>query len=61
MDKDYLIEEVIGSLDELQPFSDAFVIQSVNDDDYGMIKLLKEAEMIVEYLASCIIALKKAI
>jgi hypothetical protein len=61
MDKDYLIEEVIGSLDELKPFSDAFVIQSVNDDDYGMIKLLKEAEMIVEHLASCIVALKKAI
>jgi len=43
MDKDYLIEEVIGSLDELKPFSDAFVIQSVNDDDYGMIKLLKRS------------------
>lgn len=61
MDKDYLIGEVIGSLDELKPFSDTLVIQSMKDDDYGMIKVLDEAEMITEHLVSSIIALKKVI
>lgn len=61
MDKDYLIEEIIGSLDELAPFSNAFVIQSVQENDYEMLKLLKEVEMILEHLASCVVALKKAI
>jgi len=59
MDKDYLLEEVIGSLDDLKPFSDTLVIQSVNENQRGMLKTLDEAEMIVEHLASCIVALKK--
>ncbi len=61
MDKDYLIEEIIGSLDELAPFSNALVIQSVQENEYEMLKTLKEVEMIVEHLASCVVALKKAI
>jgi hypothetical protein len=59
MDKDYLLEEVIGSLDDLKPFSDTLVIQSVNENHLEMLKTLDEAEMIVEHLASCIVALKK--
>lgn len=59
MDKDYLLEEVIGSLDDLKPFSDTLVVQSVNENQRGMLKTLDEAEMIVEHLASCIVALKK--
>ncbi len=61
MDKDYLIEEIIASLDELAPFSNELVIQSVQENGYEMLKTLKEVEMIVEHLASCVDALKKAI
>ena len=61
MDKDYLLEEVIASLDELKPFSDTIVIQSMNENEYEMLKTIKEAEMIVEHLASCLNALMKEI
>ena len=61
MDKDYLLEEVIASLSELVPFSDTIVIQSSNEDQKGLKKTLKEAELIVEHLASCLVALKKAL
>ena len=50
---------ILGSLDDLKPFSDTLVVQSVNENQRGMLKTLDEAEMIVEHLASCIVALKK--
>jgi hypothetical protein len=61
MDKDYLIEEMIEGLSELAPFSKTLVIQSANKNDNETLKTLNEAELIVEHLASCIVALKKAI
>ncbi len=61
MDKNYLLEEVIESLGELAPFSDAVIIHASNEDKKGLKKTLKEAELIVEHLASCLVALKKAI
>jgi hypothetical protein len=61
MDRNYLLEEVIGSIDELKPFSDTFVILYRDDNDYEMLKTLREAELIVEHLASCIVALRRVI
>lgn len=61
MDKDYLLEEVIESLSELIPFSDSIAIQSTSEDQKGLKKTLKEAELIVEHLASCLVALKRAL
>ncbi len=61
MDKDYLLQEVIGSLDDLKPFSDGLIIHSVYENRTDIFKTLIEAELIVEHLASCITALKKVI
>ncbi len=61
MDKDYLLEEVIESLIELSPFSETIIVQSTNEDERGLKKTIKEAELIVEHLASCLVALKKAL
>lgn len=61
MDKDYLLQEVIGSLDDLKPFSDGLIIYSVCENRTDIFKTLIEAELIVEHLASCITALKKVI
>ncbi len=61
MDKDYLLEEVIESLSELSPFSDTLIVQSSHDDERGLKKTIIEAELIVEHLASCLVALKKAL
>ena len=59
MDKDYLLEEVIASIDELTPFSNMLVIQSAQENTTELSKTLKEIELIAEHLNSCVVALKK--
>ena len=52
MDKDYLLEEVIASIDELTPFSNMLVIQSAQENTTELSKTLKEIELIAEHLNS---------
>ena len=59
MDKDYLLEEVIASIDELAPFSNTLVTQSAQENTTELSKTLKEIELIAEHLNSFVVALKK--
>jgi hypothetical protein len=59
MDKDYLLEEIIGGLEDLAPMPKTLIIQSVNEQDKKLMKTLDETEMTIEHVASCIVAYRK--
>lgn len=61
MDKDYLLEEIIGGLEDLVPMSKTLIIHSVNEQDKKLLKTLDETEMTIEHVASCIVAYKKQV
>lgn len=59
MDKDYLLEEIMNGLSELAPFQSTIATQSMDEDENELSKSLKEVELIVEHLASCLVAFRK--
>ena len=55
MNKDYLIQEIIEGLEAVKPFSGTLKITKNNE---SLMKILEEAEMELEHVVSCIVALK---
>ncbi|MFP5386030.1 MAG: hypothetical protein ACLGHN_08135 [Bacteriovoracia bacterium] len=60
MDKDHLLEEITEGLNELSPLSSTIIKQSVNGNQDGLYLTLIEIELIIENLASYVVALKRA-
>lgn len=58
MDKEYLLQEIIEGLKAVQPFPRTLAVTKKKDK---LMHILEEAEMELEHVISCIVALKEEI